>query len=119
MTDKKETKMKTLSYKSIKEDENKFKVIYDVSNKDKPVFHIPLSFSVLFKKILWADPNIAVKMFITTISRVSMLGLNEYFDLKDPDTIELLNDIEEVNFRVNDENIDDIYHRDAFSTLDY
>jgi len=61
----------------------------------------------MFKKILWAEPNLAVKMFITTISRVSKLGLEDKFDLTDPDTMELIKDIEEVNFRVNDENTED------------
>lgn len=44
---------------------------------------------------------------MTTINKVSKLGFDEYFDIQDTDTMELLYDIEEVNFRLNDETIED------------
>jgi len=60
-------------------------------------------------------------MLITVISRVSTYGFKEYFDMEDPDVKELLKDIEEVNYRVNDEQINDDEQlaRDAFSTLTF
>lgn len=73
----------------------------------------------MFKKILWTEQNKSAKMLITVISRVSTFGFKEYFDMEDPAVKELLKDIEEVNYRVNDEQINDDEQlaRDAFSTL--
>lgn len=87
-------------------------------NWDKKVITIPLSFSVLIKKITWTEENKSVKLYMTCISRVSQRGFDDIFDMNNQDAIfELIEDIEEVNFRVNDEIIDDFYSRDAFGEL--
>lgn len=55
---------------------------------------------------------------MTCISRVSQRGFDEIFDMTNQDAIiSLIEDIEEVNFRVNDEIIEDSYSRDAFADL--
>jgi len=74
----------------------------------------------MFKKILWTEQNKSVKILITCISRVSTIGFQDHFDMDDPATKLLLKDIEEVNFRVNDEVVvdDEQYSRDAFSDLE-
>lgn len=73
----------------------------------------------MFKKILWTEQNKSAKMLITCISRVSTYGFKEFFDMEDPNTKKLMRDIEEVNYRVNDEQINDDEQlaRDAFSNL--
>jgi len=91
------------------------KVYYDL--KKKTIF-IPLSFSSLFKKVSWSDRNKSVKINITTISRVSTYGLGEFIDLSDVNsTIKLEEDIEEVNYRVNDLNVEDNITRDTHADL--
>jgi len=104
-----------LNSESIKSQFGDLELHIDEENKK---ITVPLSFSVMFKKISWKDVNKSVKILMTCISRVSDRGFDNLFDMKDKDLInDLLFDIEEVNFRVNDELVEDRYSRDAFGDL--
>jgi len=63
--------------------------------------------------------NKSVKIIMTCIAKVSNKGLKDIFvDLEDQATKDLIHDIEEVNFRLNDEVIqEDQCLRDAFTQL--
>lgn len=56
---------------------------------------------------------------MTCIAKVSNRGLKDiFFDMNDEDTKNLIHDIEEINFRLNDEVIqEDQCVRDAFTQL--
>lgn len=74
----------------------------------------------MFNKISWSEENKSVKVTMSCIAKVSTVGIDEIFaKVTDEETRALIKDIEEVNFRINDENIqDDIdCERDAFTYL--
>jgi len=90
-------------------------ISYDDFNS---TFTIPLIFSANFKKISWSETNKSTNILTTLITKVVTRGIDKYFDMSSNETIELMEDIFSVNFRVNDEIVDDsLVSRDNLDLL--